>query len=281
MSRALSPCVCYVHMVFYLFRIDHAVLCCDTSSGDTWDPNRELISSGIANLFVGVFGGFAVGALPDRGWKPNSCACAFSLGGSPHAKADLLPECPCARHPAVRSASAAGSVSRTSLSRLAGARTKTAHAVTGLVVLAALPICGAIMVYLPKAVLGELIHPRIARSHTALNMSLRRCWFSFSLCTWLTMWVPNHAGGLLCCAAYPLLKPANALYVRFDLPRPADVAFRDRVLCRPSTACFLRWSLTFFSAAVHMIKSRCRSRPCRRGGAPGPSSSAGSLAHSP
>lgn len=31
-------------------------------AGDKWDPNKELVSSGIANLFVGLFGGFAVGA---------------------------------------------------------------------------------------------------------------------------------------------------------------------------------------------------------------------------
>lgn len=34
-----------------------------SSAGDKWDPNRELVSSGIANIFVGFFGGFAVGVL--------------------------------------------------------------------------------------------------------------------------------------------------------------------------------------------------------------------------
>lgn len=46
----------------------YVITCPDTGhhvpcAGDTWDPNKELVSSGIANLCVGLFGGFAVGEI--------------------------------------------------------------------------------------------------------------------------------------------------------------------------------------------------------------------------
>ena len=50
-----------------------------------------------------------------------------------------------------------GSVSRTSLARLAGAQSRLAQAVTGACVLAFLCVGGPILAYLPKAVLGGLV----------------------------------------------------------------------------------------------------------------------------
>ncbi|MDQ3660966.1 MAG: SulP family inorganic anion transporter [Actinomycetota bacterium] len=75
-----------------------------------WNPNRELISQGAANLISGVGGGFPVG----------------------------------------------GSLSRTALARTAGARTRVAGAVTGLVVVLFLPFV-SILETLPSAVLAAAI----------------------------------------------------------------------------------------------------------------------------
>lgn len=75
-----------------------------------WDPNREMISQGLANVAAGVGGGYAVG----------------------------------------------GSFSRTALGRLAGARTRVSGALTGLAVLAFLPVAG-LLARLPVAVLGAAV----------------------------------------------------------------------------------------------------------------------------
>jgi SulP family sulfate permease len=75
-----------------------------------WDPDREFVSQGVANLAAGVFSGFPVG----------------------------------------------GSFSRSSLSRVAGATSGLAGAVTGLVVLAVLPFA-YVLAPLPRAVLGATV----------------------------------------------------------------------------------------------------------------------------
>jgi SulP family sulfate permease len=75
-----------------------------------WDPNRELISQGMANLAAGLGGGFPAG----------------------------------------------GSFSRSALVREAGARTRLAGGITGLVVLALLPFA-SVLTHLPEAVLGATI----------------------------------------------------------------------------------------------------------------------------
>lgn len=75
-----------------------------------WDPDRELVGQGVANIVAGFGGGYPVG----------------------------------------------GSFSRTSLGRLAGARTSWSGAVTGLVVLAFLPFV-QVLSPLPTAVLGALV----------------------------------------------------------------------------------------------------------------------------
>jgi SulP family sulfate permease len=75
-----------------------------------WDPNRELISQGLANLAAGIGGGFPAG----------------------------------------------GSFSRSALVREAGARTRLAGGITGLVVLALLPFT-SVLEGLPKAVLGATV----------------------------------------------------------------------------------------------------------------------------
>lgn len=75
-----------------------------------WNPNRELVSQGMANLAAAVGGGFPAG----------------------------------------------GSFTRSALVREAGARTRLAGAVTGLVVLAVLPFM-SVLEHLPTAVLGASI----------------------------------------------------------------------------------------------------------------------------
>lgn len=81
-----------------------------TADRHSWDPNRELISQGLANLAAGFGGGYAVG----------------------------------------------GSFSRTALGRLAGARTRVSGALTGVLVLAFLPVAG-LLARLPTAVLGAAV----------------------------------------------------------------------------------------------------------------------------
>lgn len=77
---------------------------------ERWNPSRELVSQGLANLVSGLSGGFTVG----------------------------------------------GSFSRSAISKLAGARTRWAGAVTGLAVLAFMPLAG-LLADLPKAVLSAIV----------------------------------------------------------------------------------------------------------------------------
>lgn len=76
----------------------------------TWEPNRELVGQGLANLASGVAGGYPVG----------------------------------------------GSFSRSALNRLSGARTRWSGAVTGLVVLALLPVVH-LLAPLPQAALAGIV----------------------------------------------------------------------------------------------------------------------------
>ena len=80
-----------------------------------WDPNRELVSQGAANVAAAVSGGFPVG----------------------------------------------GSFSRSALNRVAGARTRWSGAVTGLAVLAFLPLA-AVVSPLPQAVLAAIVIGAVA-----------------------------------------------------------------------------------------------------------------------
>lgn len=75
-----------------------------------WDPNREFISQGVANLAAGMFGGFPVGA----------------------------------------------SFSRSALNKLAGAKTNMSGLVTGLAVLAFLPL-GFLLGPLPQSLLAAAV----------------------------------------------------------------------------------------------------------------------------
>ncbi len=77
---------------------------------ERWNPSREFVSQGVANLASGLSGGFPVG----------------------------------------------GSFSRTSVSRLAGARSQWAGAITGLTLLLFLPFAG-ILAPLPRAILGAIV----------------------------------------------------------------------------------------------------------------------------
>ncbi|MBT8213694.1 MAG: sodium-independent anion transporter, partial [Acidimicrobiia bacterium] len=83
---------------------------------ERWDPDREFISQGVANLASGFSGGFPVG----------------------------------------------GSFSRSSINKLAGGRSRWSGAVTGVVVLAFLPVAG-ILEPLPRAVLGAIVIAAVAR----------------------------------------------------------------------------------------------------------------------
>lgn len=92
-----------------------------------WNPDRELVSQGAANLAAGLFGSFPVG----------------------------------------------GSFSRSSLNVLAGARTRWSGLVTGLAVLAFLPVAGVLSA-LPKSVLAGIV---IAAVVTLVNpVALVQMW---------------------------------------------------------------------------------------------------------
>jgi sulfate permease, SulP family len=83
---------------------------------ERWDPSRELVSQGVANIAAGLTGGFPVG----------------------------------------------GSFSRSSVNKLAGARSRWSGAVTGLAVLAFTPFAG-VLSSLPRAVLGAIVITAVVR----------------------------------------------------------------------------------------------------------------------
>lgn len=110
-----------------------------------WNPNRELISQGMANLAAGIGGGFPAG----------------------------------------------GSFTRSALVRAAGARTRLAGGVTGLVVLILLPFL-SILEHLPTTVLGAsiivavvgLITPKIFleyRRYTRLQFTVAMVTFALTI----------------------------------------------------------------------------------------------------
>ncbi|MDT8342239.1 MAG: SulP family inorganic anion transporter [Longimicrobiales bacterium] len=86
-----------------------------TEDRTRWNPHREFVGQGLANLAAAASGGFPVG----------------------------------------------GSFGRSSLNRLAGARTRWSGAVTGLVVLAFLPFAG-VLAPLPRAVLSGIVIAAVA-----------------------------------------------------------------------------------------------------------------------
>lgn len=87
-----------------------------TEERQRWDPNREFISQGAANLASAVSGGFPVG----------------------------------------------GSFSRSSVNKLAGARTRVSGAITGFAVLMFLPVAFVLEV-LPQAVLGGIVVAAVSK----------------------------------------------------------------------------------------------------------------------
>jgi len=108
-----------------------------------WDPDREFISQGVANLAAALSGGFPVG----------------------------------------------GSFARSSLNRMAGARSRWSGAVTGLTVFAFLPFAG-ILAPLPRAVLSGIVIssvlgfiriPDLARLWRLSKPQALAAWSTFSL----------------------------------------------------------------------------------------------------
>lgn len=81
-----------------------------TEDREGWDPNREFVGQGLANVAAGVFQGYPAG----------------------------------------------GSFSRSSLNRLSGARTRWSGVLTGIIVLAFMPVA-AVLSSLPKAALAGLV----------------------------------------------------------------------------------------------------------------------------
>lgn len=121
-----------------------------------WSANRELVSSGIANITSAISGAFPVG----------------------------------------------GSFSRSSLNRFAGARSNWSGAVTGLVVIAALPLASGLEP-LPRAVLGAIVFTAVFRliqpvpiirmwSHSAPQAAIATGTFFASL-----LFSPNVERGVL------------------------------------------------------------------------------------
>ena len=92
-----------------------------------WNPDRELVAQGAANLAAGLFGAFPVG----------------------------------------------GSFSRSSLNVLAGANTRWSGLITGLAVLAFLPVAG-VLAPLPKAVLAGIVIAAVGK--LLAPMALVRMW---------------------------------------------------------------------------------------------------------
>ena len=108
-----------------------------------WDPDREFISQGVANVAAALSGAFPVG----------------------------------------------GSFARSSLNRLAGARSRWAGAVTGLTVLAFLPFAG-VLAPLPRAVLAGIVIssvlsfiklPELARLWSLSKPQALSAWATFAL----------------------------------------------------------------------------------------------------
>ncbi len=81
-----------------------------TEDRETWDPDREFVGQGLANLAAGAFSGYPAG----------------------------------------------GSFSRSSLNRLSGAQTRWSGVLTGLIVLAFMPVA-SVLSDLPKAALAGLV----------------------------------------------------------------------------------------------------------------------------
>ncbi|HSG47887.1 MAG TPA: SulP family inorganic anion transporter [Longimicrobiales bacterium] len=87
-----------------------------TQDREPWDPNKEFVGQGLANIASGLSGGFPVG----------------------------------------------GSFSRSSINRIAGARSRWSGAVSGVVVLAFLPFA-FVLAPLPRAVLSAIVIAAVAR----------------------------------------------------------------------------------------------------------------------
>lgn len=107
---------------------------------EEWNPDKEFISQGAANLAAAVFGGFPVG----------------------------------------------GSFSRSAITRLTGGATRWSGAVTGLTVVAFLPVAG-IIAHLPKAVLAGIIIgavTNLARVDQLVRL-VSRTWFQAGI-AWIT-----------------------------------------------------------------------------------------------
>lgn len=114
---------------------------------ERWDPDRELVSQGVANLASGISGGFPIG----------------------------------------------GSFSRTSVDKQAGGRTRWSGAVTGLAVLAFLPVAG-VLEPLPRAVLAAIVVNAVVRLVRVADLVRL---YSFSKPQTLVAWVTFAATLLL------------------------------------------------------------------------------------
>ena len=115
-----------------------------------WNPNRELVAQGVANLASGISGGFPVG----------------------------------------------GSFSRSSISRLAGGRSRMTGAVTGLVLLAFLPFAN-VLSPLPRAILAAVVITAVFQLVALPSMiRLARSSTPQALVAWsttgATLWLAPH-----------------------------------------------------------------------------------------
>ena len=163
--------------------------------GEAWDPHREFVGQGAANVAAGLVGSFPVG----------------------------------------------GSFSRTSISHLAGARSRWAGAFTGLFVIAFLPFA-FLLAPLPKAVLGATIIAGVLKLMDArpLLQTLRLSRLEgllAALTAALTIASAPHleygvAAGVLLSLGVQLVR-ARTLRMRPEFVREVD---GDVVRCRPQGA---------------------------------------------
>jgi len=117
-----------------------------------WHLTPALLSAGFAIAIAGIAEAAAIGSLfAKEDNEPWSCSQELVSQGACNLSVAAFGGFP-----------VAGSLSRTSLARLAGATSQRAHLITGIAVLCFLPAGAGLLALLPKAVLGALVACAVA-----------------------------------------------------------------------------------------------------------------------
>ncbi len=149
-----------------------------------WNPDREFVSQGVANLASGLSGGFPVG----------------------------------------------GSFSRSSINRLAGAKTRWSGAFTGIAVLAFLPVAG-ILASLPRAVLAAIVISAVVKL-VQLRSLIRISRYSRAqaIASWSTFAATLVLAPRIDLAIIGGIGLAVLVHLWRELWLPVHVEFRDKTL---------------------------------------------------